>query len=263
MHGSAIIDRVDEVAARYREQAPPPAAAGLAACAWALDAGGAAALRPVRVLPDAHVDLVWARGVGAFVAGPDTTAQLAPVAPGRAMRGLRLRRGAAAAVLGVPARELRDRRVPLDAVRELAGLPVVDEERLAADAAPEDAGAALAELVAARRGRVGASERAAEALVGLVGDPAAPVPALADRLGYSERQLRRIADDALGYGPKVLGRVLRLQRWLASAEAPGAPGLAVTAAAAGYADQAHLSRDCRALAGLPPAALLAERAAGG
>jgi AraC-like DNA-binding protein len=262
LHGSAIIVRVDEVAARYREQAPPPAAAALAACAWAMDPGSPRA-RPVRVLPDAHVDLVWGRGIGAFVAGPDTTAQLSPVASGRPLRGLRLRRGAAAAVLGVPARELRDRRVPLAAVRELAGLPPVEDERLAPDAAPDDAGAALADLVAARRGRAGASERVAAALVGLAGDPALPVPALADRLGYSERQLRRIADDALGYGPTVLGRVLRLQRWLAAAEVPGAPGLAASAAAAGYADQAHLSRDCRALAGLPPAALLAERAAAG
>ncbi|GGB64488.1 hypothetical protein GCM10011505_51070 [Tistrella bauzanensis] len=35
-------------------------------------------------------------------------------------------------------------------------------------------------------------------------------------------------------------------------------GLADLAAAAGYADQPHMTRDCRRLAGLPPARLLAE-----
>ncbi len=53
---------------------------------------------------------------------------------------------------------------------------------------------------------------------------------------------------AFGYGPKTLDRVLRLQRFLAlgpgRTEPPGWPELA---ADAGYADQAHLGHDCRAL----------------
>jgi transcriptional regulator GlxA family with amidase domain len=74
----------------------------------------------------------------------------------------------------------------------------------------------------------------------------------------SERQLRRRFADAVGYAPKTLQRVLRFQRFLVLARAAGASAdLARLAFAAGYADQAHLTRECRRLAGLPPAALLA------
>ncbi|MEV4057134.1 helix-turn-helix domain-containing protein, partial [Amycolatopsis sp. NPDC049688] len=78
-----------------------------------------------------------------------------------------------------------------------------------------------------------------------VEDPAASV-------AVSERRLRRRFVQAVGYGPATYLRVSRFQR--AVALAPRTPGLAALAAAAGYADQAHLSRDCRALTGLTPRA---------
>jgi hypothetical protein len=68
----------------------------------------------------------------------------------------------------------------------------------------------------------------------------------------SERRLRRRFVQAVGYGPATYLRVSRFQR--AVALAPRTPGLAALAAAAGYSDQAHLSRDCRALTGLTPRA---------
>ena len=60
---------------------------------------------------------------------------------------------------------------------------------------------------------------------------------------------------AVGYGPKMLERVLRLRRFLAGGLG-GSDGLARAAVEAGYADQAHLSRECRALTGLTPGELL-------
>ena len=93
-------------------------------------------------------------------------------------------------------------------------------------------------------------------------DPAARVTDLAAELGLSDRQLRRRAHAAVGYGPKTLHRVLRFRGFLAAADRDG-PGadLARLAFETGYADQAHLSRECGRLAGLAPAALLRERAA--
>jgi transcriptional regulator GlxA family with amidase domain len=76
-------------------------------------------------------------------------------------------------------------------------------------------------------------------------------------VALSERQLRRRFHDAVGYGPKTLGRVMRLQRFLRLARAQPDAGLAALAADAGYADQAHLSGDARALTGRTPSALLA------
>ena len=76
----------------------------------------------------------------------------------------------------------------------------------------------------------------------------------ADALGLGARQLHRRALVAFGYGPKTLARVLRLQRALGLAR-QGVP-FAETAALAGFADQAHLARDVRDLAGLPLSELL-------
>jgi AraC-like DNA-binding protein len=87
------------------------------------------------------------------------------------------------------------------------------------------------------------------------------VAALADGLGLSERQLRRRCLELFGYGPKVLDRVLRLERALAAARR-GAP-FALVAADAGYADQPHLAREVRALAGVPLGELLGEPSADG
>jgi AraC-like DNA-binding protein len=54
----------------------------------------------------------------------------------------------------------------------------------------------------------------------------------------------------------MLHRVLRFRRFLARVDASrGAADLADVAALAGYADQAHLTRESTSLAGLPPAAL--------
>ena len=59
---------------------------------------------------------------------------------------------------------------------------------------------------------------------------------------------------AFGYGPKTLHQVLRFQRALRLARAGGR--LSDVAAVVGYADQAHMARDTRRLAGVPITELL-------
>lgn len=88
-------------------------------------------------------------------------------------------------------------------------------------------------------------------------DAGCSVAAAADRLGWSTRQLQRRTQPVFGYGPQHLGRVLRLGRALR--EADRGTRWSVVAAGAGYADQAHLSRDVRGLTGLSPSALRQER----
>ena len=75
----------------------------------------------------------------------------------------------------------------------------------------------------------------------------------------SERHLRRLVADHTGLEPRTLPRVARFQRFLALSDRAAEPSLAALAVRAGYADQAHLTREVRALSGLTPAALLAER----
>jgi AraC-like DNA-binding protein len=90
--------------------------------------------------------------------------------------------------------------------------------------------------------------------------PGARAEGVAERLDVSERQLRRRCQAAVGYGPATLRRVLRFRRFVSWADA-GAPGgdLATIAAELGYADQAHLTRECTRLAGQTPTALIAAR----
>ena len=101
---------------------------------------------------------------------------------------------------------------------------------------------------------------AISAAASLLRDPAARTEDVAGRVGLSERQFRRRAHAAIGYGPKTLQRVLRFQCFVRQLDAAaGPPDLAALAAAAGYADQPHLTRECTALSGLTPASLARER----
>jgi hypothetical protein len=58
------------------------------------------------------------------------------------------------------------------------------------------------------------------------------------------------------YGPKKLDRIIRFRRFLHQAGSRREASLAETAFEVGYADQAHLTRECRRLSGLTPGDLL-------
>jgi AraC-like DNA-binding protein len=231
----------------YREHAPASAVAPWLACAWERRSDGGA---PVRVVPDGCIDIVWTEGGGVHVVGANTLAFLVGLAPGVRVAGVRRRPGAGAALLGVDAAALRDARVPLEDVWH------DDARRLAQrlDGADDRVGALLAALCA-RAPRTARPDPLVRAAVQRLHDPRARVETLARELDVSARQLRRRVETAVGYGPKRLARVLRLARALDAAR--GGEELAQAAAGAGYADQAHFAHDCRALAGVPPSALLA------
>jgi AraC-like DNA-binding protein len=237
--------------ASYREHAPAPDLADLVACTWERREG---LLGPdeVRVLPDGCVDLVWSSMGGLVIAGPDTGPVVYPMAGGYAATGLRLRPGVAGSVLGLPAAELRDLRAPLPALwgRDAARL----EERIAL-ADPADRRALLEEAI---RPLAHAARPDELVLAGLeqLGRPGTSIAELSRTLALSERALRRRFDHAIGYGPKRLDRILRFRRFLERAALPHPDGLAAAAAELGYADQAHLTRECRALSGLTPAELV-------
>lgn len=204
-----------------------------------------------RVLPDGCMDLIWLDD-DLIVAGPDTCAFVTTAASPSSCTGLRFAPGTAPAVLGIPASELLNQRVPLSAIWPEASVrPLREHIRQA----PARMRAALLEQVAAER-----LLRAAPPepwCAGLVAGLRAgrSVADAARQVGFSDRQLQRRSVAAFGYPPKMLARVLRMQRALDLARS-GVPG-AVVAAAAGYADQPHLSREIRALAGVPLGTLLA------
>ncbi|MCR6490325.1 helix-turn-helix domain-containing protein [Amycolatopsis sp. OK19-0408] len=228
----------------YREVAPPPALADVLACGWHGDTGWA---RPLRVLPDGCADLVW-DGV-ALTLVVTVGAPLRLWVPAAASRvGVRLRCGAAAAVLGTAMPALP----PVTRLEELWGADARRAEEQLASSDPEAQRGILEALVARRRA---APDRRVLAAVHALGT-ATRTSEVA--VGISERALRRHFVHAVGAGPKQLHRVRRFQRFLRRLEplAAGRTSLARVAAELGYADQSHLGRECRRLAGSSPAALV-------
>jgi AraC-like DNA-binding protein len=218
---------------RYEEFAPPPALRGLVRALWRIDRRDDG---EHLILPDAVTDLVIRDGE-AIAAGVDTRPSTVPARAGATVLGVRLRPGAVPAVLGVAADELRNLRVPLAELWGADGRAFAEDplgvllSRLHGAAPADPAAAAAARLI--ERG--------------------APLVRAADAVALSERQLRRRFTVAVGYGPKTFARIVRFQRVLARIR--GGEELAAAAAEAGYADQAHMTREVAELAGRTPAAL--------
>ncbi|MCX2731660.1 helix-turn-helix transcriptional regulator [Saccharopolyspora sp. NFXS83] len=240
--------------APYVEHPVPGALHEAVSCGWMQEVPSGGHVQ--RVLPDGCLDLIWRDGV-LEMAGPDTGPRLVPLAAG-GIAGLRMRPGAARLLLGeVPAAELRDRRVELGELWGPRARPVL--ERLAATARAAEASDLLVHLARTRLPEYRHDAAVAEA-VRLLGAPGPPsVAALSEHLGLSPRHLRRRFTAAVGYGPSTLVSVLRFQR----ARSLDAARLTELAATAGYADQAHLSRQVRRLSGLTAAELLSSRTRAG
>jgi AraC-like DNA-binding protein len=242
------VDQVTGGGDYYGERPPPEVVPGLFRCVWSRRSTDPS--RVVRVVPDGCTDVIWHRESGKlFVAGPDTRAQVAPTAG--TLVGVRFAPGAAPAGIGVPADELRDRRIALEDIWQPSAVRRLGD--LLAGAATEAQVQRV--LTGAVLDRVeDGPDPLMSAVLGMAGQTAR-VTAIAREVGLSERQLHRRCLTAFGYGPKVLHRILRFDRAVRTAWA-GVP-FADIAYQAGYADQAHLSREVRALAGVPLGTLLA------
>jgi AraC-like DNA-binding protein len=239
------------MAPSYRELPPPPGLEAHVACVWTSHD------RAARVLPDACADVVFVGG-RVVVAGPATEAVDARPTPGQGRCGVRFRIGSAGAALGLPASELLDRGVPVAELWGRAGRRL--EDRIAAAPTIDAALAALTRGVAERLPPAdGGDPLVRQAAVALLRHGAS-LSAAGREVGLGERQLRRRFERAVGYGPATLVRIQRFQHFLALAERQPGAALSRLAVEAGYADQAHLTRECGRLSGLSPAALLASGA---
>lgn len=216
-----------------------------------IDAGSSSYLH--RSAPNGSVEFVCEVGGRPLVVGPQTGPLVRILSPGATIVSLRLRPESAAAVLGLQAYELADQVVPVEDV-----LPATRflGERIAAE--PKRAVAALEATVGTQVARGTATDRSVAFGVGRMAAQPIRVSSVAASLFVSERELRRRFKAAVGLSPKKLERVLRFQRFLAHVHTGGwrTPGLARSAVALGYADQAHLTRECVRLSGVPPAELI-------
>lgn len=219
----------------YREWAPPPQWRHAVACLWEQRVSRT---RTQRVLPDGHADLLFFASGAVEVVGVADAVALPVLPAGTAVRGLRLRPEAVGAALRLPG-------------TALCNLTVAAEDVLGARSARRLADPQFLD----RWVRGIAPDARVAAALPLLGDR--PVEEVGDLVGVSSRQLRRSFLDTIGLAPKSYQQVMRLQRFVAAADA-GTP-LAAAAADAGYADQAHLTREVRRFSGLTPGGLVRER----
>jgi AraC-like DNA-binding protein len=196
---------------------------------------------PSWILPDGCIDVLW-NGRELSVAGPDTTAHRVSASNGTPYAALRFASGVAPTVLGIAADRIRDQRLGLAEV-----IGVDETDRLAESLFATDDPASELERWAGRRlAHAGGVDRIMCHVAVLIGD-GRTVSDVAAQVGLSERQLNRRSLASFGYGPKVLARVLRLQRALGSVR--GGLPLVQAALSAGYGDQAHFAHEVRALTG--------------
>jgi hypothetical protein len=212
--------------------------------------------RQTTILPDGCIDLIWRAGREPVIAGPMTVPVSTSTTIGTVTLGVRFKPGVGAALLGIAASELRDSHVPLRELWPRARLQEARDQTLAVTdtLTLHDAASAVHALL---RHGMPLDPFIADACRWFAHRPGEPATAFIAGSGLSERQARRRFQEYVGYGPKTLQRVLRMQRVLWLLSRPGPPrSLASLAQAAGYADQAHLTREMRALTGQLPTTLV-------
>jgi AraC-like DNA-binding protein len=243
----------------YRELRPPASVAAYVECVWEQRIGDVDRPYEQPVFPDGSIDLV-ADDHGAFVAGPATRPVVVTM-PSRSITvGVRLRRGAVPAILDAGAQNLLDLNVSFDHLWGRDGAATAGRIR---DQSPDRRLPTLLDFISARLDlNAGIDREVATATALLEAQPDHSLDVLCEASNLSARQLRRRVADAVGYSPRLLGGILRFQRFLRVARAapPDDRDLARLAVEAGYADQPHLTRECRRFSGLSPAALFAEEA---
>jgi len=243
----------------YVERPPLPALAGVVRTVWIQTTGETAYVQ--RHLPTGGVEIHFPIGGRAQLLGPLTGPQIEVIPARTTIVGVRFHPGTAPPLPTV-LDDLLDQRLCL---AELWRGPV-DRlvEAMALAGTPERALMILQDhLLHEFRRTVPVDPLLTEAVNALMPWHPITIETLATHLALSASQLRRRCVHAVGTSPKVLQRTLRFQGFLALAQAGatatgrrGADGMAGLAVDAGYADQAHLSRECLRLTGLTPRRLL-------
>ena len=212
---------------------------------------------PINVVPDGHIDLQWVDE--AFrIAGPDHEVHTEAVKPGGIIVGFRFHPGIANEWLGVSAAEMLHSRVSLAEISSRRAKQLADSVGGAEDVARlsncvKTAMQRCDEVPSTNAARMNQAFRMMSAGVP---QNRHVISCLTEALGMSERTLRRRFDEAFGYGPQTLARVLRYQRFLELTRTEPRATVAELAFAAGYADQAHLARESGRMTGMVPSKLL-------
>jgi AraC-like DNA-binding protein len=164
--------------------------------------------------------------------------------------GVELLPGAAQWLFGTPAHVLAEAHTPLDGCWSSAEVESA-RDQIASQATPEAKLARLERILLARVPRLRALHPAVAAALAELG--ARDVGAVVRDSGYSHRGFNNLFSASVGLTPKLFVRVKRFSHALELVHGEDALSLATLAAACGYSDQAHFTRDFREFSGLTPA----------
>jgi AraC-like DNA-binding protein len=244
---------------RYEERAPSADLAPCIQCLWELEGTGPALAEPI--FPYGRIELLVHLGdrprrrgdlhpqPRAMIVGQMLTAtRLEPVARLHAV-GVRFTRGGAQAWLGLSLHQMTGLIEDAGAVCGLTAtrLRAAIEQ---AESTDERFRAAESAIRRALRPAQRDDHAIARAIHVIERDGGRlTIDALARACALGPRQLERRFLDEVGVTPKAMARIVRFQRALRALRS-GAPP-AAAAAACGFADQSHLSREFRRFAGLP------------
>lgn len=243
----------------YVERPPVPALAGVVRTVWIQRTGAAAYVQ--RHLPTGGVEIHFPIGGRPQLVGPLTGPVVEVIPAHTTIVGVRFLPGAPPP-LPAMLDDLVDQRLNLGELWLHEADRLVETMALAGT--PERALVVLqTHLLHEFRSTVRVDPLVGEAVRALMPWQPVNIDSLANYLALSSSQLRRRCLHTVGMSPKVLQRTLRFQGFLALAQAGatatgrlGADGMAGLAIDVGYADQAHLSRECLRLTGLTPRQLL-------
>ena len=235
---------------RYLESAPSSSLKPYVVCNWehVFDGDGA---HNFKVLPDGCADIILVGDRPPVVVGPNLRAFVASFNGPTQIVGIRLKPGIAAAVLNENVKNIVDREVPLE---DLWGS---GEARLQDHLSHDDKRCFLESIILWKLRT--ADGRVIDAVRRLSADPKQSTEELAADYRLTSRHLLRLFETHVGYGPKALARIFRLQRTLSIA---GSSPLALSdlALAAGYSDQSHMYREFCALCSERPSDVVRTRA---
>lgn len=234
----------------YREFPPAPDLCPFVACTWIRVVRNADDV-PEAILPDGCADVMVYDDQAPRVAGPDAVTRYVQLPNGLVITGVRLRPGASRAVLGSPAHLLVNGSMQLSDLS--SGATRLHHRLMLTDNLPARIGL-LEDWVRGALRRVTDRDRAVVAACrALAADSKISIASVAERFEWNARMLHRQFLAACGYSPKHFQRIMRIQSVLRSARDGNDASLSELAIAAGFADQAHMTRDFRAITRFTPA----------
>ncbi len=192
---------------------------------------------------------------GSVVVGVHSEFMVIDTACQAAVLGIQFKPGGAFPFLNMPASELRDLHVPLDALWKAEG---ADLRNRVLDAATPDAKFRVMERFLLSQAKPGFGIHPAVNFA-MKEMPMTTISHVTDQIGLSPKRFIDIFQEQVGLTPKLYCRIRRFQDVLRHIRSGKQPAWADVALSGGYYDQAHFVHDFRAFSGVTPTVYAATR----